>query len=74
MANLREGIDRKSEIPPSQWLGKSGFKSYVDETPITREDIDGMVEDYFAEWGWDRKSGVPTPETLERLGLASMDG
>ena len=73
MANLREGIDRKSEIPPSQWIGKSGFKSYVDETPITREDIDGMVEDYYAEWGWDRITGVPTVETLELLGLSSCD-
>ena len=74
MANLREGIDRQTETAPSQWIGKSGFKNYVDETPITREDIDGMVEDYYAEWGWDRKTGVPTPETLDHLGLASMDG
>jgi aldehyde:ferredoxin oxidoreductase len=73
MANLREGIDRRSEIAPSQWLGKSGFKSYVDETPITREDIDGMVEDYFAEWGWNRKTGEPTPEALEMLGLPDIN-
>ena len=73
IANLREGIDRRSEIPPSQWLGKSGFRSYVDETPITREDIDGMVEDYFAEWGWDRKTGEPTPEALEMLGLPDIN-
>jgi aldehyde:ferredoxin oxidoreductase len=73
MANLREGIDRRSEIAPSQWLGKSGFRSYVDETPITREDIDGMVEDYFAEWGWDRKTGEPTPEALEMLGLPDIN-
>jgi aldehyde:ferredoxin oxidoreductase len=69
MANLREGIDRKSEVPPHQWIGKSGFKNYVDETPLTRKDIEGMVEDYYAEWGWDRKTGVPTPEVREKLGL-----
>jgi aldehyde:ferredoxin oxidoreductase len=69
MANLREGVDRKTEVPPHQWIGKSGFKNYVDESPLTRADIDGMAEDYYAEWGWDRKTGVPTPEVLEELGL-----
>lgn len=69
MANLREGIDRTAEEPPHQWIGKSGFKNYVDETPLTRADIDGMVADYYAEWGWDRKTGVPTAEVLEKLGL-----
>ena len=69
MANLREGIDRKTEVPPHQWIGKSGFKNYVDEIPLTREDINGMVEDYYAEWGWDRKTGIPTPEAREKLGL-----
>ncbi len=69
MANLREGIDRKTEVPPHQWIGKSGFKNYVDETPLTRRGIERMVEDYYAEWGWDRKTGVPTPEGREELGL-----
>ena len=69
MANLREGIDRKTEVPPHQWIGKSGFKNYVDETPLTRRDIERMVEDYYAEWGWDRRTGIPTPEALEKLGL-----
>jgi aldehyde:ferredoxin oxidoreductase len=69
MANLREGLDRKAEVPPDQWIGKSGFKNYVDQTPLNREDIEGMVENYYAEWGWDRKTGVPTPAALEILGL-----
>lgn len=69
MANLREGVDRKAEVPPDQWIGKSGFKNYVDQTPLNREDIEGMVENYYAEWGWDRKTGVPTPAALEILGL-----
>ncbi len=69
MANLREGIDRKTEVPPNQWIAESGFKSYVDETPLTHADIDRMAEDYSAEWDWDRKTGIPTSETLEYLDL-----
>jgi aldehyde:ferredoxin oxidoreductase len=28
-----------------------------------------MVEDYYEEWGWDGRSGVPTARRLEELGL-----
>ena len=70
LANLRENVDRKEEIIPAQWIGKSGFKNYVTEKPLTREDIKRMVEDYYEEWGWNRTTGVPTPEVLEKLGLA----
>ena len=69
LANLREGIDRKTEAPPPQWIGESGFKNYVDETPLSREDIESMVEDYYAEWNWDRRTGIPTPEARKKLGL-----
>jgi aldehyde:ferredoxin oxidoreductase len=70
LLNLREGVDHKHEIIPDQWIGKSGFKNYVTEKPLTREEIKRMVEDYYAEWGWDPTTGVPTPEVLKRLGLA----
>jgi aldehyde:ferredoxin oxidoreductase len=31
-----------------------------------------MVEDYYDEWGWDRNTGIPTAEGLERLGLVEL--
>lgn len=31
-----------------------------------------MMQDYSEEGGWDRKTGVPTPETLEKLGLMDI--
>ena len=53
----------------SKWIGKSGFKNYVTEKPLTREDIRRMVEDYYEEWGWDRDTGIPTAHGLKNLGL-----
>ena len=32
-------------------------------------DIDAQVKDYLAEMGWDTETGVPSRETLDKLGL-----
>jgi aldehyde:ferredoxin oxidoreductase len=69
MANVREGLDRRDEVVPDQWIGEKGFKNYVTGKPMTRQEIELSVEDYYEEWGWDRKTGVPTSEALEKLGL-----
>ena len=39
LANLRENAGGREEIIAHQWIGKSGFKNYVTEKPLTREDI-----------------------------------
>jgi aldehyde:ferredoxin oxidoreductase len=69
MANVREGAGPENEAIPDQWIGAAGFKNYVTGKPLTRVDIESMVEDYYAEWGWDRKTGVPTAQVLQKLGL-----
>jgi aldehyde:ferredoxin oxidoreductase len=69
LANLREGSGREREALPERWFEEPAFKSYVGEAPLRRGDAEQMVEEYYEEWGWDRKSGVPTPGCLEGLGL-----
>ena len=70
--NIREGLTRKDD-----WL----CDRYYDEpTPrgipaacgvsIDRDKFTKMIDEYYEHHGWD-KSGVPTPETLKRLGLES---
>ena len=72
LVNLRDSDGRKGDIIPDQWIGKSGYKNYVTQQPLRSEDIKQMVGDYFEEWGWDRTTGVPGPEVLEKLGLADL--
>jgi len=72
MANVREGAGPENEAIPDQWIGAAGFKNYVTGKPLTRVDIESMVEDYYAEWGWDRKTGVPTAQVLQKLGLVDI--
>jgi aldehyde:ferredoxin oxidoreductase len=73
MANLKEGLSRKEhETLPDQWFETPGFKEYVTQEPLKRPESERMIEDYYLEWGWDRKTGIPTPRLLEELGLTGI--
>jgi aldehyde:ferredoxin oxidoreductase len=71
MANLREGSGREDEALPDRWFEDPGFKNYLTGEPLSRGEVEQMIEDYYEEWGWDRSSGVPTDARLEELGLAN---
>ncbi|MBW1642448.1 MAG: hypothetical protein JRJ76_06385 [Deltaproteobacteria bacterium] len=71
MANLREGFRRDiHKVLPEQWFGDNGFKEYVSGKPLQIDQAQKMIEDYYEEWGWDRKTGTPTGKILEKLGLS----
>ncbi len=69
MANVREGVGRNAESIPERWVRHPGFKNYVSEKPVTREEIEQMITDYYMEQGWDTATGIPKAETLKKLGL-----
>jgi aldehyde:ferredoxin oxidoreductase len=69
LANLREAWEKSSEGLPEKWFEEPGFKDYVSQEPLSPEEAEHMIEDYYEEWGWDRKSGAPTPSRLAELGL-----
>ncbi|MEW6524423.1 MAG: aldehyde ferredoxin oxidoreductase family protein [Bacillota bacterium] len=65
---VREGIRRSDDTLPDRFLheplppGSGPSSGHVVE-------LDPMLDEYYDSRGWDRASGVPTPGTLERLGL-----
>ena len=65
--NIRHGIGTEVEVP-SKWYG-----SIPADGPAKGRNImahwDYMLDAYYKHMGWDRKSGRPLPETLEKLGL-----
>jgi aldehyde:ferredoxin oxidoreductase len=65
--NLRHGVSLQVEAP-SEW-----YSSVPVDGPAKGKDIkphwDHMLDVYYGQMGWDRKSGRPLPETLQRLGL-----
>jgi hypothetical protein len=38
-------------------------------TPLTRQDCEKLLDDYYEERGWDVKTGIPREKTPVELGL-----
>jgi len=70
--NINEGITRKDDTLParfweSETIGPSkGMKAFID-----KEDFEKSLDLYFELRGWG-KDGVPTKETIKKLGLGSL--
>jgi len=70
--NIREGIRRKDDTLPRRFreepLKEGASKGTIFE-------LEPMIDEYYKERGWDNETGIPTAETLKKLGLtkASAD-
>jgi aldehyde:ferredoxin oxidoreductase len=68
--NVREGITRKNDALPKRFtellIGSSGDNI---GQKISEEDLNKMLEEFYALQGWEKKAGVPTKEKLQELGL-----
>ncbi len=68
--NVREGFTRADDTLPERLMTeplKAGAsKGHV----ISREDLDTMLDEYYALRGWDVETGTPTRAKLTELGLA----
>ena len=42
------------------------------EIGFTEAELEKMKDDYYQIMGWDRQTGIPTRQTLEKLGLADV--
>jgi aldehyde:ferredoxin oxidoreductase len=65
---VKDGISRKEDTLPRRY-----FEEPIPEGPakgevISREEFDGMLDEYYRLHGWDEK-GIPKKETLKKLGL-----
>ncbi|MFP3975484.1 MAG: aldehyde ferredoxin oxidoreductase family protein, partial [Dehalococcoidia bacterium] len=66
--NGREGFSRKDDTFPERIM-KEPIKAGASAGQlISQEDLDEMLDEYYAARGWD-ENGNPTPAKLEELGL-----
>jgi aldehyde:ferredoxin oxidoreductase len=68
--NIRHGITPDVEYPSIR------YSSTPVDGPAKGQNValhwDDMLENYYGTMGWDRTSGRPLPETLEKLGLGHI--
>ncbi|MDI7258834.1 MAG: aldehyde ferredoxin oxidoreductase N-terminal domain-containing protein [Thermodesulfobacteriota bacterium] len=77
--NVREGQRSRDRFPPLWYTpikgvdGKDIYATdYYGKKILTPEDFELMLDDYYRERGWDIKTGIPTKEKLEKVGLADI--
>ena len=77
--NVREGFSRKDDKIPIKTLEpvrtstgeEIPVMDYKDK-PLSADDIERMLDDYYDERGWEVERGIPTKEKLMDLGLSNV--
>lgn len=67
--NAREGFGRADDTLPRRLLEEPIEAGASAGQRIAKEDLDRMLDEYYAARGWDQKTGRPTRAKLLELGL-----
>ena len=68
--NAREGLDRSDDALPAKLFTPLTGTGPTVGVALDLAVIEGAKDEYYRLAGWDHATGNPTPDTLERLGLA----
>jgi aldehyde:ferredoxin oxidoreductase len=68
MFNLREGLSRKDDTLPDRLFTVPIHDGPSKGAVVNRGDFEAELDAYYGIWGWSPE-GVPSAETIERLGL-----
>jgi len=66
---MREGITKSDDFLSGKWTRTPVSGGRYDGADIDREKWKDMLETYYETRGWDKATGIPTPETLKNLGI-----
>ena len=68
--NLRKDHDA---VPAWVFDKEPDFKAFEEGTvKMDREDWEKSLDMWYEAFGWDKETGIPTRETLEKFGLSDM--
>jgi aldehyde:ferredoxin oxidoreductase len=67
--NVREGFSRADDTLPERLMTEPLKGGASKGQYISQQDLDAMLDEYYSERGWDKKTGVPTRAKLRDLGL-----
>ena len=67
--NAREGMNREDDNLPERILTEPIKDGVSKGNYLSKDDLNLMLDEYYIARGWDIKTGMPTKEKLEELGL-----
>ncbi len=67
--NGREGVGRKQDTLPEKFFTQALKDGPTDGWKLDRAEYETAKAEYYRQSGWNVTSGLPTPQTLDRLGL-----
>ncbi len=70
--NVRLGLGRKDDTLPAMFFDEPLNSGPLKGFCLEREKFEKMLDDYYQYWGWDKKTGIPTKETLAGLELGDV--
>ena len=70
--NCREGFTRMDDVLPERFFKDAYTIGPQKGVKLEKVDFDKMMDDYYTRRGWNLQSGIPEPETLQRLELAFL--
>jgi aldehyde:ferredoxin oxidoreductase len=70
--NAALGVTRKDDILPYRLMHEKQSGALHDHAINSEEILDRMKNDYYRLHHWDLETGLPTPETLAKLGLGDL--
>jgi len=68
--NLREGLSKEDDIIPRRVCSQPMFGKYQNSSDCAIHDYHKMLREYYKARGWDPETGIPTKDTLRRLGIS----
>ena len=69
---MREGIRKKDDFLQGKWAEEATKGGAFNVSFLDKEKFGKLLEDYYEQRGWDKKTGIPTREHLRSLGLEDM--
>ena len=67
--NAAEGIDGRQDQLPVKFVENPLKDGPTAGYKVDKDDLQGAIAEYYRQSGWDEKTGLPTRDTLNRLGL-----
>ncbi len=69
---LRQGLTRKDDTWPDRFFDEPLPEGPSQGAVLSRDTISGLLDEYYELRGWDKTSGLPTPQKLVELGLGDV--